>query len=1071
LQKNIEAEEVQPETAGERKHVTALFSDLSGYTSISERLDPEDVKEVTSRVFGEISKIVNKYDGFIEKFVGDAVMALFGVPTAHEDDPLRAIMAAREIHDQVEAISPEMEKRVGQSLSMHTGINTGLVVTGEVDMEKGTHGIAGDTINLASRLSSLAKRGEILVDPITYGRAEGHFDFEGREPTKVKGKAEPVSAYRVLSPKARPVTIHRISGLRADLIGRKVEMARLGIAVEKLRKGRGTIFSIGGDPGTGKSRLIEEFKAALDLEEIQWIEGHAYPYSQNTPYFPLIDLMNRTLQIEEGDPPEKVRKKVESGLEYLIGKKENIVPYVGSLYALSYPEIAEVSPELWKSRLRAAIQEILLALTRRGPTVICFEDLHWADPSSIELLHFLLSEFRYPALFLCVYRPPFSLFPSPQLSGMGETYQEIGLSYLSTSEAQDMVQSLLKTKTIPLDLRKFIQQKVEGNPFYLEEIVNSLIESETLTRDRGGWRLTGPIDESEVPSTVHGVISGRLDRLEKETKRVLQEASVIGRAFLYQILEKITGIKEHIDQCLTGLERLDLIRARALQPDLEYIFKHALTQEVVYSGLLKRERRVLHGKIALVMEQLFHDRLSEFYETLAFHFTKSESLRKAVLYLMKSGEKGLRRYALEESHQYYKEAYDILNNKPDKSKEEEALLLDLLISKWDFVFYYRGDFRGLTNLLSAHEDLAESFDDKAKVGMFYAWLGFAFYMNGRAGDSYPYLCKALELGEELENQQVIGYACTWLAWTFTDRGPLQEVTIFGERAQEISRFFESDHYLYFKPLGAIAFANFFSGDRKSASEVGAAILEYGQRHSNVRCLVVGHISTGLSHLIDDDVLLAIEFFKRAIEVSEDIFYSQWPRTFLGMSYLQNEQIKEAEEALREVLSYSQEFGVGVLEHLAYAYLGVVSIAKGQLSRGLEMIEEAINVSNQNGRISISALLEYTLGKAYLELVDRTEPISFSLMVKDIGFLMESSTSTSENAEQHFHKAIEIAKEIGAKGILGQAYLDLGLLYKTKEKKDRAQECLSEAINIFKQCETEVYLQRAKEALTSLERRH
>jgi tetratricopeptide (TPR) repeat protein len=471
------------------------------------------------------------------------------------------------------------------------------------------------------------------------------------------------------------------------------------------------------------------------------------------------------------------------------------------------------------------------------------------------------------------------------------------------------------------------------------------------------------------------------------------------------------------------------------------------------------------------MEQLFYDRLSEVYEALAFHFTRSESLCKAVFYLMASGEKGLRKYALEESHRYYKEAYALLSNKPDRSREEEALLVDLLISKWNFVFYYRGDFKGLTNLLSAHADLAKSFDDKAKLGMFYAWLGFALYMNGRTRDSYPYLCKALKLGEELENQQVLGYACTWLAWTCTDRGPLEEVTVFGERAQELSRLFESDHYLYFKPLAAIAWASFLAGDRKRASEVGTAILEYGQRHSNIRCLVAGHISIGFSHWIDDDLPSAIECFEKAIEVSKDIFYTEWPRTFLGLAYVQNEQIKEAEEALQEALSYSQEFGVGVLEPFAYACLGVVSIFKGQLSRGLEMIEVAIRVSRKNGRISTTAFLEYTLGKAYLELVDRTEPITFSLMVKDIGFLLESNTSTSENAELHLHRAIEIAEDIGAKGILAQAYLDLGLLYKTRDSKDKAQKCFSEAIHIFEQCDTEVYLQRAKEALISLERKH
>jgi len=293
-------------SAGERKHVTVLFSDLTGYTAMSEKLDPEEVKEITSRIFGEISKIVANYDGFIEKYVGDAVMAIFGVPQGHEDDPIRATKAAREIHQLVAAISPEVEKKIGQSLSMHTGINTGLVVTGEVDLERGTHGIAGDTINLAARLSSLAKPGEIVVED-TCHQVEGQFACEYMETTSVKGKADPVQVHKVLSQRDKPVTIHRLSGLRADLVGRNVEMTELSEAVENLQQGKGRIFSICGAAGTGKSRLVEEFKAKLDLEQIQWIEGHAYAYSQNIPYFPLVDLLNRLLHIEENDPPDKVR--------------------------------------------------------------------------------------------------------------------------------------------------------------------------------------------------------------------------------------------------------------------------------------------------------------------------------------------------------------------------------------------------------------------------------------------------------------------------------------------------------------------------------------------------------------------------------------------------------------------------------------------------------------------------------------------------------------------------------------------------------------------------------------------
>jgi class 3 adenylate cyclase/tetratricopeptide (TPR) repeat protein len=1064
----VEAQESGvPKAEGERKYVTVLFSDLSGYTTMSEKLDPEELKEIMSRIFGEIAQVVAKYEGFIEKFIGDAVMALFGVPKAHEDDPVRAILAAREIHNLVEAMSPGLEAKIRRPISMHTGINTGLVVTGDVNMEKGTHGVAGDTINLASRLQSLAKEGEILVGHDTYHQAEGHFLFESMEPATVKGKADPVLVFKVLSPKERPVTTHRLSGLRAHLIGRKAELAQLGEAVEDLRKGKGRIYSICGDAGTGKSRLVAEFKNTLDLKEIQWLEGHAYAYSQNIPYFPLIDLLNRVFRIEEGDSQAKVREKVESGIEHLLGNKEDVVPYVGGLYSLSFPEVEDVSPEFWRSRLREAMQGILSALAQKTPTIFFLEDLHWADPSFVEFLRNALLDIRQPAIVLCVYRPEFSLFTGHQASRIREIYQEIRLYDLSPSHAQDMLESLLDAESIPSDLKRFVQDKAEGNPFYLEELINSLIESETLIRDNGSWKIAKPITESDVSSTIHGLISGRLDRLEKETKRIIQEASVIGRAFLYEILKRITELENRIDWGLSMLERLDLIRTRSVQPDLEYMFKHPLTQEVVYNGLLKKDRQSIHEQIALVMEQLFQDRLPEFYETLAFHFKQGESVLRAVDYLMKSGDKSVGRYAVEEAHQYYKEAFEILSNKPDKSQEEERLLIDLLI-KWALVFYHRGDWGALDKLLSAHEELAESLDDKARLGMFYAWLGFTVYgARGRPKDSYQYLSRALELGEEIGNQQVMGYACTWLNWTCADWGLLDKAIVFGEKAQEISRILDSDHYLFFKSLAGMGHTYWFRGECKKVSEIGKTLLDYGRMHSNIRSLAVGHIYTGTGYLAAGDFTPAIECYKRAIEVAADPFYAHWGRVFLCATYVFKGEYREAEGPLKELMSYCEDFRCENIRPHARSFLAAVMIDKGHMSQGLKMVDEERQLFMKNERRTSHAMLELAMGEVYLQVVQEEGPKSLSFLAKNIGFLMKDVPFASQKAEAHFNKAIEVAKEIGAKGMLGRAYLGLGLLHRAKRRQDQAGECISEAIQIFEECEAETYLEQAKEVLASL----
>jgi class 3 adenylate cyclase/tetratricopeptide (TPR) repeat protein len=1033
---------------------------------MSEKLDPEEVKEVMGRIFGEIAKIVTQYDGFIEKYVGDAVMAIFGVPKAHEDDPVRAIKAAREIHDLVDTISPQLQDKIDGPLTMHTGINTGLVVTGEVDLEKGTHGVAGETVNLTSRLMNLAQPGEILVASDTRDQAEGHFTFEALEPAEVKGRAEPIQAYKIIAPIERPSKVHRLHGVRADLIGRQAEMAQLGEAVQRLRQGESTIISVCGDAGTGKSRLVEEFKATLDLEKIQWREGHAYAYAQNVPYFPLIDMLSRAWQIEEGDPLERVKEKVESGIEYLIGKRNDVIPYVGSLYALEYSEVTGVNPEFWKAQLYEAIQEILSALAQRAPTVVCLEDLHWADPSSLDLLRFILSGSRLPAIFLCVYRPYFALFTDDQLRALEKSYQEILLEDLSPTEAKDMTESLLKTENTPADLQRFVQERVEGNPFYLEEVINSLIESEVLVPDNGDWRLARSISQSDISPTIHGVISGRLDRLERENKRILQEASVIGRAFFYEILKRVTDLKQDIDRCLTGLERLDLIRTRSLQPDLEYIFKHALTQEVVYNGLLKAERQEIHERIGYMMERLYSHRISEFYEALAFHFQNAKSVKKAVLYLMKSGRKSHRRDAMEESYRYYKEAFNLLSHEPKRTKEENELLIDLLV-EWGMVLYRLGRFEEQVGLFKGLEDLCQGLEDKERLGMFHALLGLGLFGFDRFNDSFYYLNKALAIGEDIENQEIISYACSGLTFVCTETGLSDDAITHGKRAYHISRQFDPDHFVFTYCLSGLGRAYFDRGDYKKCFEVGTILLEDGKKYSNIRSLVIGRIIRGFSYHLDGDYTSAIESYLEGIEISKDPWYSHHAKMFLCFSCVANKQFAEADEHLKDVLAFSDKLGHSTITGPSRLFLGAAMVSKGHFSQGMTLLGDVKQSFVEKGAKYRCAATENLFGNIYKTMAERSSPLKLSAIIRNMGFMVKNAPVAKKKAESHFNKAIELSKEFGYKGMLGKSYFDLGVLYRSKNKTDEARKCFSEAIEVFERCESEVFLKQAEEALESL----
>jgi tetratricopeptide (TPR) repeat protein len=486
---------------------------------------------------------------------------------------------------------------------------------------------------------------------------------------------------------------------------------------------------------------------------------------------------------------------------------------------------------------------------------------------------------------------------------------------------------------------------------------------------------------------------------------------------------------------------------------------------VVYNGLLKKERKAIHEQIALVIESLFQDRLSEFYETLAFHFAQGQSEIKAVDYLVKSGEKSLARYAVEEAHQYFKEAFDILASKTHKSKAEKIALVDILNS-WAYAYYYLGEIKEFINLFRSQQDLAESLDDKARLGMFYVWLGIALFLTGKTKDSYEYLCNALELGENSGNQKVVGYACFCLTATCAELGLFADGIEFGERALKIADSFPSDQYLFFKSLGGLSFINWMKGDTKRVFEGAKVLLDYGERKSNSRCKVWGHWMNALGHFLTGDMKSSEKSCEKAAEVALDPLFFQFPKSQLGLVYLIGGQLQEAEDVSKSSLDFCEKRAIEQLSVIACLSFAPTLIAKGQIKQGITMLEKNQQALIRNQRRVWCALTDYILGKVYSQIATGSPP-TFSIMAKNIGFLVKNVPFAGKKAEEHFKKAIEVLKEIGAKGFVGPIYLDLGLLYKARKRTDQARQCISKAIQTFEECEAKVYLAQAKEALASL----
>jgi len=700
--------------------------------------------------------------------------------------------------------------------------------------------------------------------------------------------------------------------------------------------------------------------------------------------------------------------------------KDDVVPYVGSLYNLGYKQLEGISPEAWRLRFQKAILEILTVMARRAPTIICLEDLHWADPSSLDLIRYLLSDFRYPALVICVYRPTLAFLPNQHIANLGESCIEIRLEDLSPAETQTMVQSLLKTEQIPLELKRFVQEKAGGNPFYLEELINSLVETKTLTHENAHWVLNKFIENSALSATIYGMITARIDRLESDMKSILQEASVIGRAFYYEILGQITEIDNSPWHHLNSLEALDLIKARNYKPAVEYIFKHALTQHVVYNGLLKTKRSAIHERVGLVMEKIFADRLADHHEALAYHFQRGQSLEKAVGYLAKSGEKSLGRYALEEAHKYYHDAFNILSRQSERFGNTDSLLIDLL-NKWSFAYYYRGRYKELLSLLKDHQALAETQPDKDKRGMFHVWLGCALWHREQFKQAHEHLLKALALGEEQNNLKTVGYACCWLTWVSAELSLLDDAIGYAERAQKIYQAGSRDDYIYVSSMAGMGYALWHQGNKSETLDAGNTLLDFGQKQGDYRAKCMGYCCAGWSYLVGGDLSKAVRFFERAVQVSVDPWYALFPKLALAFGMILNGKILDAQNFITEILEFSQEFGAEFVGGPALFFQGIVMVTQGETDKRLQILEGCYQSWIKNGHTLRYATCGSILANVYADLSRKArfrQQEKFALLAE-------------KRATAYFQKSIESARQMGTTATLGKAYRDWGDFCKGK----------------------------------------
>ena len=562
-------------------------------------------------------------------------------------------------------------------------------------------------------------------------------------------------------------------------------------------------------------------------------------------------------------------------------------------------------------------------------------------------------------------------------------------------------------------------------------------------------------------------IGRRLDRLEAQSKRILQEASVIGRAFYFEVLNRISDLGAHLPGCLSGLEKLDLIRARSLTPDLEYIFKHALTQEVVYNGLLKKERKVLHERIATVMETLFADRLAEFHEILAHHFQRGQSIDKAIDYLIKSGYKAQGQFCLEEADHYYQSAYELLKSKEELTLEEKTTLIDLLIA-WAWVAYLMLDLRQIKSLLAEHLAMAETIGDRGRYGMLVAWYGWVLYMSGEGAQCLPHLHRALKIAEELDDKRLMAYCCTWLSWGYWLCGPLETFFSYGQRAIDLARDLGSDHYLNHKSLSGIAYGCGFSGYWKKGLAAGEQAISDGKKASHLRGMAIGYICMSQNQMLIGQFTEAIQSAEAALATATDPLYEYWAKFQIGNAYFFNGQMEKAQEVLEDVYAYFEKTGGCVMSQACSALLGVTTAISGRLHEGLKKVAQVQRRCEESGVKSVATLSMYSKGMIFSQLAAPRQKSDAAFIFKNLLFLLKYLPGAFHTAEKCFTAAIATAHEIGLYHYVALSHMELGKMYLARKKPEKAEKNLLEAKRVFTELENDYYLRQVEEYLAKLD---
>jgi class 3 adenylate cyclase/tetratricopeptide (TPR) repeat protein len=1039
----------QSALAGERKQVTVLFADLKDSTELIRGLDPEAAQQLFDPALHHMMDAVHRFEGTVNQVLGDGIMALFGAPIAHEDHALRACYAALAMQATMRTYTEEVRRTRGLELRMRVGLNSGEVVVRAIGNDLHMdYSAVGETTHLAARMEQLATPGSSRLTVATLRLVEGLVQVTALGPVPVKGLEEPVEVFELVGATAvrQRLQAAAVRGL-TPFVGRQPELAALAQALRQARAGHGQIVAAVGEAGVGKSRLVYECVHSHRTEGWRVLESTSVSYGKATPYFPVIDLLKRYCHVDDGDDARTVRAKVTG---HILTLDETLQDTLAALLALldALPDdgpFRHLDPPQRRQRTLDGLKHVLLRESQVQPLLVVFEDLHWIDSETQALLDSLVESLPTARLLLLVnYRPEYQ-------HGWGSKtyYTQLRLDPLPPASADELLQALLGDDASLTPLKGLLITRTEGNPFFLEESVRTLVETGVLVGTPGAYRLAKPLQGMPVPATVQAVLAARIDRLPPEDKHLLQTAAVIGTDVPFVLLQAIADVPEEVlHRGLAHLQAAEFLYETRLFPEPEYTFTHALTHEVSYSILLLERRRGLHARLVEALEALTPERVAEQVERLAHHALQGEVWDKAVTYCQQAGARAQDRAAFREAVASFEQALQSLAHLPEDG-DTRRLAIDLRLALGG-PLRPLGEFGRLLALVGEAEVLARALDDRARLGRVLANMGQLHRITGDNASATAAGQQALELASELGESALQMQAAYFLGQTYSAIGDFS-------RAAELQRWnVEAADREADTPS-----ANMRSQSRARLATILGALGEFaeGRQHGEEalrlatlegrgQIPVIAHGSLGNLYLAQGDLEHASRVLEQGLTLCRASGNRDWlsqNAACLGSAYALQGRIAEGCALLEEAISESIRTGARQNSNWI-ARLSEVCRLAGRGEEAWQHARQALDLARQLKARGAEAFALHQLGavQAHSDPPDATQ------------------------AEAHYQQALALAEELGMRPLQAHCHRGLGMLYTAIGQHEQARTALSTAIEMYRSMDMTFWMPQTEAALARVE---